>query len=123
MELEGKELGCCCNPSSCHGDVLVKLFKERQGNFVNGTLNSAPLRLTGGGDTSFECHEEVEEDVSSVSNENDLLSTALENSMSEQDIRDALFEAGYTLDEINDTFAGKVEAALDPLNFESSCGY
>ena len=31
MELEGKELGCWCKPFPCHGDVLIKLFKERQG--------------------------------------------------------------------------------------------
>ena len=30
MELEGKELGCWCKPSLCHGDILIKLFKERQ---------------------------------------------------------------------------------------------
>ena len=30
MELEGKEIGCWCKPSPCHGDFLVKLFKERQ---------------------------------------------------------------------------------------------
>ena len=30
VELEGKELGCWCKPSPCHGDVLIKLFKERQ---------------------------------------------------------------------------------------------
>ena len=29
-ELEGKELGCWCKPSPCHGDILIKLFKERQ---------------------------------------------------------------------------------------------
>ena len=27
-ELEGMELGCWCNPSPCHGDILIKLFKE-----------------------------------------------------------------------------------------------
>ena len=27
-ELEGKMLGCWCKPLPCHGDVLVKLFKE-----------------------------------------------------------------------------------------------
>ena len=32
MELEGKELGCWCKPSPCHGDILIKLFKERQGS-------------------------------------------------------------------------------------------
>ena len=31
MELEGKVLGCWCKPSPCHGDILVKLFNERQG--------------------------------------------------------------------------------------------
>ena len=29
-ELEGKELGCWCKPSPCHGDILIKLLKERQ---------------------------------------------------------------------------------------------
>ena len=28
-ELEGKILGCWCAPLSCHGDVLVKLLKEK----------------------------------------------------------------------------------------------
>ena len=27
-ELEGKQLGCWCNPFPCHGDILIKLFKE-----------------------------------------------------------------------------------------------
>ena len=27
-ELNGKELGCWCKPSDCHGDILIKLFKE-----------------------------------------------------------------------------------------------
>lgn len=27
--LEGKLLGCFCAPEPCHGDVLVRLFKER----------------------------------------------------------------------------------------------
>ena len=30
MELEGKEIGCWCKPFPCHGDILIKLFKERQ---------------------------------------------------------------------------------------------
>ena len=68
MELGGKELGCWCKPSLCHGDILIKLFKERQGtNFsvnsrkhmgndllINTPSGSAPLRLNGGGDTSHE---------------------------------------------------------------------
>lgn len=28
-ELFGKKLGCWCYPSPCHGDILVKLAKER----------------------------------------------------------------------------------------------
>lgn len=28
-ELEGKILGCWCHPQSCHGDILVKLLKEK----------------------------------------------------------------------------------------------
>ena len=28
-ELEGKVLGCWCKPEPCHGDVLIKLFKEK----------------------------------------------------------------------------------------------
>ncbi len=27
-ELEGKILGCWCKPSSCHGDILIKLLNE-----------------------------------------------------------------------------------------------
>lgn len=30
-ELRGHTLGCFCKPKSCHGDVLVKLIKERFG--------------------------------------------------------------------------------------------
>ena len=28
-ELRGKTLGCWCAPEACHGDVLIKLLKER----------------------------------------------------------------------------------------------
>ena len=28
-ELEGKRLGCYCYPLPCHGDVLVKLLREK----------------------------------------------------------------------------------------------
>ena len=43
MELEGKELGCWCKPSRCHGDILIKLFKERQGLPLNTSSGFAPL--------------------------------------------------------------------------------
>ena len=73
-ELEGKELGCWCKPFPCHGDILIKLFKERQGidpcrfeNFsgeeppersesfhpVPVIGSHTPLRLTGGAENSF----------------------------------------------------------------------
>ena len=180
MELEGKELGCWCKPFRCHGDILIKLFKERHDaspcpsrsdhkftpvsacqtlmeqavisesesgpdstgseppgrtdNFhldpvlgnerlekdnneviplasssqgSHNRSNHAPLRLTGGGDTSF----------SSQENENlEHQANDLQNSMSEQDIRDILFETGYTIEEINDIFAAKVMAELDNIS-------
>ena len=128
MELEGKELGCWCKPFQCHGDILIKLFKEWQdaslcsdpGQFQvsacqtlieqtvlsesesdqiiipplptsPGSHSESPLRLNGGGDTFFASQENVNLEYQV----NDL-----QNSMSEQDIRDVLFEAGYTLEEI-----------------------
>ena len=27
-ELEGKNVGCWCNSTPCHGDILIKLFME-----------------------------------------------------------------------------------------------
>ena len=33
-QLDGKVLGCWCRPKSCHGDVLVKLIKERVWNIL-----------------------------------------------------------------------------------------
>ena len=29
-ELKNKILGCFCKPQACHGDVLVKLIKEKE---------------------------------------------------------------------------------------------
>jgi len=29
-ELDGKILGCWCNPLPCHGDVLLKLIEEQK---------------------------------------------------------------------------------------------
>jgi len=28
-ELAGKVIGCWCKPAPCHGDILIKLFKEK----------------------------------------------------------------------------------------------
>ena len=184
LELEGKELGCCCKPFPCHGDVLIKLFKERQGTNLNlnpcisnscsvianspsspidnsssecptrilreesdgnwlgdvkctskgqeiidnrsegiepqcqgngpsenNTDVSPPLRLTGGGNTSYEYQENLNSnyqgnDISenSITNSNSsreaLSFLTQDNSMSEQDIRDVLFEAGYSVEAI-----------------------
>ena len=79
MELEGKELGCWCAPSPCHGDVLIKLFKEKQGStppstppvFTSCRKNDdipshTPLRLTGGGDDCLDSR--VSEENISMSN-------------------------------------------------------
>lgn len=30
-ELTGKRLGCWCRPAACHGDVLVKIWRELAG--------------------------------------------------------------------------------------------
>jgi len=30
-ELEGKVLGCWCKPEPCHGNILIKLLKEKRG--------------------------------------------------------------------------------------------
>ena len=32
-ELKGKQLGCWCKPGVCHGDVLVKLYNEKYGEY------------------------------------------------------------------------------------------
>ena len=181
MELEGKELGCWCKPSLCHGDILIKIFRERQGTqssprypMSNNPFISSPLRLTGGGGGSTSDGQEEEEveyqgdgpfvnipsicsstlegtggilgwdtlnrnevlsfdnqesqgnientecqgenifvndpsicsppdhDFQYVLNENDPLSEDREDSLSEQDIREILLEAGYAIEEIND---------------------
>ena len=173
MELEGKELGCWCKPSPCHGDILIKLFKERQntnpcsskfdhqeftpaltqcsGRLKNIQSNNSPsivggetppefegneahsifatLRLRGGGDTSNEYQENMDNienqtnsmfadnpsisspsnhDSQYVSNKNEPLSFVnQDDSMSEQDIRDILLNAGYTMDDINDAITSK----------------
>ena len=28
LKLEGKNLGCWCKPSKCHGDIIIKLIEE-----------------------------------------------------------------------------------------------
>ena len=31
-ELKGKIMGCWCIPNKCHGDILIKLFNEKNSN-------------------------------------------------------------------------------------------
>jgi len=31
-ELKGKRLGCWCHPEPCHGDILIRLYREFVGN-------------------------------------------------------------------------------------------
>ena len=141
MELEGKELGCWCKPYPCHGDILIKLFKERQSEdlcssrynyqkpspvltpcgsngdsdegkdlFMNDPDVWTPLRLNGGADTSHAGQEE-NYDSRDISNESDPLSVvSQEGSMSDQDIRDVLFDAGYTIEDINEIITLKSES-------------
>ena len=50
-ELGGKRLGCWCAPLSCHGDVLVKLWKQanepageyKRASGLAGKHEAAPL--------------------------------------------------------------------------------
>ena len=171
MELEGKEIGCWCKPGLCHGDILIKLFKERQGSNpsyqtlgeyspITGGVDTPlrcegkdllistpsvfpPLRLNGGGDTSHESQENIMDDNEHhsnsilvndpstsppsnhdsqyVSNENDPLSfVSQDDSMSEQDIRDTLFDAGYTIEDINDIIT-KWKSNESACSDSSSC--
>ena len=112
MELEGKELGCWCKPSPCHGDILIKLFKERQGvnpcSSRSDNQELTPVLRLRGGEGEDTSHVAPGNNSQYVSNENDPLSFVnQDDSMSEQDIRDILFEAGYTIEDINDIIASK----------------
>ena len=169
LELEGKELGCWCKPSPCHGDILIKLFKERvktnlcslksyrqeffpavpqcndllknnQSGKSEGEDSlqqiegdeaisvSAPLRLRGGGVTSNVHQENIDNcenqtDGMLADNPNSTLSNRnsqyvtnetepqsfanQDENMSEQDMRDILIDAGYSIEDINDAISSK----------------
>ena len=71
---------------------------------VKSPCNSIPLRLTGGGNIA-EC------------DENDILNCIdPENSISEQDIRDISFDAGYTTEAINDILSSKSKTKSESSN-------
>ena len=69
--------------------------------------NHTPLRLNGDGDTSFENQERFNPEHQG---------NVMKTSLSEQDIRDVLFEAGYTVEVIDDVLAAKVVAGLNDLS-------
>ena len=115
------------------GNGLVENKVQGSNLSSDGTFISAPLRLTGGGDTSFDSQEEINFenqgnsllDNSDANCSNDVLSFInQDNSMSEQDIRDVLFEAGYSIDAINEILISKAgeclnESASQTLSNES----
>ena len=94
---------------------------QENGSFDSVISVSTPLRLTGGGDSSFDKNQEDENmnyqgnldkgldtSISDSNCTNDVLSFVnQDNTMSEQDIRDVLFEAGYSIDAINDIITSK----------------
>ena len=98
---------------------------------MKGISTSAPLRLNGGGPESTTevpsaCISQRGDNVSDHSplrltgggeNSNNLEFQAIDiqNSMSEQDIRDVLFEAGYTIEVIDDILAAKAMAGFNSL--------
>ena len=123
---------CPVSDNQVLAPLLTQCGSNRENDFDCGELDCIPLRLTGGRDTSFESEEEVSStfsqdsrinegvDSSQVFNRNDLLSLVdQDNSMSEQDIRDVLFKAQYSYDEINDIMAAKTKSGLDISNLQS----
>ena len=74
--------------------------------------NHTPLRLNGGGDTSFENQERF-----NPGHQGNVMKTSL----SEQDIRDVLFEAGYTIKEIDNVLAANIVAGLNDLSNTTIC--
>ena len=98
------------------------------GSSVNDVFVSTPLRLTGGADSSFDksqvdvnmdCQGNLDKGpcdnpIQDSNDSNDLLSFVnQDSSMSEQDIRDILFEAGYSTDAINDIIISRAGAMFN----------
>ena len=65
-----------------------------------------PLRLNGGGDASFENQGRFNPEHQG---------SVMKTSLSEQDIRDVLFEAGYTIEEIDNVLAANNVAGVNDL--------
>ena len=132
IELEGKELGCWCKPSLCHGDILIKLLKERQGILNPCSLTSdyedltAVLITSSGNNGENDDHGSYapiprNSDRVNVSGSQSMLNGTgevlrevnLENSILEQDPRDVLFEAGYAFETIDNIIASKAKSGLE----------
>ena len=100
---------------------------QENGSFDTAISVSAPLRLTGGGDSSFDKSQDdvntnwqgnlekgFDTSISDSNCTNDVLSFInQDNTMTEQDIRDVLFEAGYSIDAINDIITSKAGARIN----------
>ena len=100
---------------------------KENGSFDTAISVSAPLRLTGGGDSSFDKSQDdvntnwqgnlekgFDTSISDSNCTNDVLSFInQDNTMTEQDIRDVLFEAGYSIDAINDIITSKAGARIN----------
>ena len=129
---DGKDIECQGNSPQRNDQFIYSpitegldgpLRCERNDLLINTPSVFPPLRLNGGGDTSHESQENMnttehhrnsislnDQSMSSpysheqcVSTENDPLSLiSQDDSISEQDIRDTLLDAGYTIEDIND---------------------
>ena len=100
---QGPVIGNECQEKEDNEITIPLLYTSQR----NDNVHHTPLRLTGGGDNSFVS----EESVNLEHQGNDL-----HENMSEQDIRDVLFEAGYTIEVIDDVIAAKVMAGLNDLS-------
>ena len=102
------------------------------GYFVNDVSVSTPLRLNGGGDSSFDKSQEddnmdyqgnldkgpLDNSIPDSNGLNDVLSFVnQDNSMCEQDIRDILLEAGYSTQAINDIITSKAGARFNAVSY------
>ena len=83
-------------------EIIIPIVPFSQNN--DNATNHTPLRLTGGGNNFFDS-------LTSDYQRNDL-----DRSLSEQDIRDVMFEAGYTIETIDDILSAKAMAGLNGLS-------
>ena len=114
------DVKCTSRDQKIAENRIEEIAPRYQGNgpFPNNNAVSTPLRLNGGGDTSFASQESINSDYqgngifeNSITHSNSPHETLSfvnqDNSMSDQDIRDVLFEAGYTIEAIEDIITSK----------------